>query len=168
MDNKHIGNRVIILGFPGCGSDRFAEKLQNKTGLPLIHLRDISLPAHWENIPQEEIDQKVEEMISGERWIFEGDHYRTHSVLFRSCDMIVFLDYTETLYKNGTMERIHEELADMKSSLLYEQYSRTEILIRFYHKHIRKRVYRMIEKYPDKQAVILTTPLQADEWLSGI
>ena len=168
MDNKHIGNRIIILGFPGCGSDRFAEKLQNKTGLPLIRLRDIPLPAHWENIPQEEIDQKAEEMVSGERWIFEGDHYRTHSVLFRSCDMIVFLDYMETLYKIGTMERIHEELADMKSSFLYEQYSRTEILIRFYHKHIRKRVYRMIEKYPDKQAVILATSIQADEWLSGI
>ena len=169
MDNKHTGNRIIILGFHGSARDRFAEKLQNKTGLPLIHLRDIPLPAHWENIPQEEIDQKVEEMISGEKWIFEGDHYRTYSVLFRLCDMIVFLDYTETLYKNGTMERINKELAAMgSSSFLYKQYSRTESLIRFYHKHIRKRVYRMIEKYPDKPAVILTTALQADEWLSGI
>ena len=169
MDNKHTGNRIIILGFHGCGRDRFAEKLQNKTGLPLIHLRDIPLPAHWENIPQEEIDQKAEKMISGEKWIFEGDHYRTYSVLFRSCDMIIFLDYTETLYKNGTMERINKELAAMgSSSFLYKQYSRTESLIRFYHKHIRKRVYRMIEKYPDKQAVILPTSLQADEWLSDI
>ncbi len=169
MDNIQIGNRIIILGFNGFERDRFAEKLQNKTGLPLIHLRDIRLPAHWEKIPQEEIDQKAEEMVSGEKWIFEGDHYRTYSVLFRSCDMIVFLDYTETLYKDGTMERINKEMAAVRSSpFLYKQYSQAEGFIRFYHEHIRKRVYRMIEKYPDKQAVILTTPLQADEWLSGI
>ena len=67
------------------------------------------------------------------------------------------------------MERINKVLADMgSSSFLYEQYFRTESLIRFYHKHIRKRVYRMIEKYPDKQAVILPTSLQANEWLAGI
>ena len=169
MDHMNIGNRIIILGCPGYGGAGFAEKLQKRTGLPLIHLRDIPLPEHWEQIPQEEIDQKLEMMISGSKWIFEGDHYRTHSVLFRSCDMIIFLDYTETLYGDGTVERIQKELADMEHSpYLYEQYSRIVPLIRFYHTHIRKRVYRMIEKYPEKQAVILQTPLQAEEWLSGI
>ena len=162
-----IGNRVLILGCPGSGKSTFARRLQEKTGLPLIHLDNVWWRADGTHISREEFDRALDGLLAGEKWVMDGDYSRTYEVRLRAADTVIFLDYPEAVCMAGIIARVGQNRPDMpwmEGTLDPELVAQ----VRNYRRDNRPVLLSLLQKYSEKQIFIFTDRAQADRWLSEI
>lgn len=167
MKNSSIGDKILILGCPGSGKSTFARALAAKTGLPLVHLDNVWWRADGTHIPREEFDRALDEILQGEKWIMDGDYSRTYEVRIRAADTVIFLDYPEAVCMAGIRARVGKPRPDIpwtESTLDPELVA----LVRNYRRDNRPTVLALLQKYPDKQAIVFTDRAQADRWLAEL
>lgn len=157
--------RIVILGCPGSGKSTFALKLQERTGLPLIHLDNLWWKPDRTHITREAFDRVLESVLSGERWIIDGDYSRTYEVRIRACDTVVFLDYDAQTCMNGIAERVGRNRPDipwvahgLDPELVNE--------VKSYRSENRPAIYALLDKYPDRRALVFSSRPEAERWLS--
>jgi adenylate kinase family enzyme len=84
--------RVLVIGSGGSGKTTFARRLAERTGLPLIHLDAIYWRPGWQPTPADEWREIVEQVISRDSWIIDGNYGGTLDLRLEACDTVVFLD----------------------------------------------------------------------------
>ncbi len=158
------GHKIIVLGCSGSGKSTFSKKLQEATGLPLVHLDNIWWRSDRSHISREEFDRKLDEILQGKEWIVDGDYSRTYEIRFQSCDTVIFLDYSFDECMSGIKERVGKERTDIPWT---EQSLDPELvkLVENYEKDNRPIVVSLIKKYPDKNIFVFKSRFEADEWL---
>ncbi len=162
-----IGDRILILGCPGSGKSTLARALAARTGLPLEYLDNLWWRADGTHISREAFDRALGELLPGEQWIMDGDYSRTYEVRLRAADTVIFLDYPEAVCMDGIAARVGQKRSDMpwtESALDQELVA----LVRNYHRDHRPQVLSLLQKYPDKQALIFTSREEAARWLSEL
>lgn len=167
MKNSSIGDKILILGCPGSGKSTFARALAAKTGLPLVHLDNVWWRADGTHIPREEFDRALDEILQGEKWIMDGDYSRTYEVRVRAADTVIFLDYPEEVCMAGIRARVGKPRPDIpwtESTLDPELVS----LVQNYARDDRPALLSLLQKYPEKQALIFTSRQETDRWLSDL
>ncbi len=163
-DSMKIGNKIIVLGCSGSGKSTFSKKLQKVTGLPLVHLDNIWWRFDRSHISREEFDRKLAEVLQGNQWIVDGDYSRTYEVRFKSCDTVIFLDYSYEECMKGIKERVGKERTDIPWT---EQSLDPELvkMVENYEKDNRSAVLSLINKYSEKNNFVFKSRVEADEWL---
>ena len=167
MKNPSIGHRILILGCSGSGKSTFARALAARTGLPLVHLDTVWWRADGTHIPREDFDRALDGLLRGEQWILDGDYSRTYEVRLRAADTVVFLDYPEDVCMDGIRRRIGEERPDMpwtESTLDPELVAQ----VQNYARDNLPQVLSLLQKYPDRQALIFSSRKEAARWLSDL
>ena len=167
MKNSSIGDKILILGCPGSGKSTFARALAAKTGLPLIHLDNVWWRADGTHISRDEFDLALSELLRSEKWIMDGDYSRTYEVRVRACDTVIFLDYPEEVCMAGIIARVGQKRPDIpwtESTLDPERVA----LVQNYVRDNRPALLSLLQKYPDKQALIFTSREEAARWLSDL
>lgn len=84
--------RVLVIGSGGSGKSTFAIRLAAITGLPLIHLDAHFWQPGWVEMPRDEWAVKVEQLITQERWLMDGNFGGTMERRIAACDTVIFLD----------------------------------------------------------------------------
>jgi hypothetical protein len=84
--------RILVLGCPGSGKSSFARLLADLTGLPLIHLDDHYWGQGWKRPDKDEWHATLYRLVSGERWIIDGNHQDSLELRMRRTDCVIFLD----------------------------------------------------------------------------
>ena len=167
MKDSNIGKRIIILGPSGSGKSTFSRKLHDLLSLPLIHLDNIWWKEDKTHITRKQFDQKLEEILQGEKWIIDGDYSRTYEVRFKACDTVIFLDYDKKSCLAGISERIGKKREDIPWIEDKLDPGLVE-LINNYEAKNRPIIYQLMEKYPDKRAIIFKDRNQARQWLKDL
>jgi adenylate kinase family enzyme len=87
---------VLILGRGGAGKSTLARRLGSLTGLPVIELDDWFWRPGPVPTPREQWMEIQRELISGERWIIDGDlgPYDVLEPRLRAADTVIVLDYS--------------------------------------------------------------------------
>ena len=166
-DRMELGQKIIILGCPGSGKSTLAKKLHDATGLPLFHLDAIWWNADRSHISRDEFDQKLQEILQTDQWILDGDYSRTYEIRFKSCDTVIFLDYSVDECMRGIKERVGKARTDMPWT---EQELDPELvqLVENYPKDNRPVILSLLEKYPDVTPFVFKSRLEASEWLENL
>lgn len=162
-----IGSKILVMGSCGAGKSTFARRLHEITGLPLVHLDLVWWKPDATNISREEFDRRLEEIVSGDRWIIDGDYRRTYELRVRACDTVIFLDYDAETCIRGLSQRVGQKRPDIP---WVEQSLDPELveLARRYKTDSRPRLLALLERYPEKQTVIFHTREEADAWLESL
>ena len=85
--------RVLVIGNCGAGKSTFSRKLQKITGLKLIHLDQEYWLPNWTETPEAEWQEKLQQLISGEQWIIDGNFGSSMDMRIERCDTVIYLDY---------------------------------------------------------------------------
>lgn len=165
MEDLETGNRILVLGCSGSGKSTFSKTLHEQTGLPLFHLDNLWWNEDRSHISRDEFDKKLETILAKDKWIIDGDYSRTYEMRIRSCDTIIFLDFSEKQCMEGIINRVGKTRTDIP---WVENQLDPELveLVRNYNGKNRPVLYSLIEKYPDKKVIIFNTREQAQNWLS--
>ena len=162
-----LGQKIIVLGCAGSGKSTLSRELHDVTGLPLFHLDNIWWKADRSHISREEFDRTLDEILRADQWIIDGDYSRTYEIRFRSCDTVIFLDYSVDECMNGIKERVGKVRTDIP---WIEQELDPELvkLVENYEKDNRPVILSLFEKYPDVNRLIFKSRLEASEWMSRL
>ena len=85
-------NRIAIIGAPGAGKSILAQQLAARLGLPVIHLDTLYWRPGWVEPPRAEWQALMEDLVTGERWIIDGNYGGTMEIRLAAADTIIFLD----------------------------------------------------------------------------
>ena len=156
--------RIIVVGCSGSGKSTFSLRLHEKTGIPLHHLDNIWWKKDKTHISRDEFDIKLDEIMSNDSWIIDGDYSRTYERRIVACDTIFFLDYTEDVCMEGITERVGKDRVDMPWT---ENELDPELvtLVKNFDKENRPILNDLFKKYPDKRVISFHTREEAESWL---
>ena len=98
--------KAIVIGSPGSGKTTFAEKLHERTGIPLFYLDAIWHRPDHTHISREEFDTRLSEMEALDSWIMDGHYSRTLERRLAMCDTVFFFDLPVEACLQGATERL--------------------------------------------------------------
>ena len=98
--------RVLVIGSSGAGKSVFSRRLGAITGLPVIHLDKHHWRPGWVEPPKDVWRTQVEELVTGERWIIDGNFGGTMELRLAHCDTAIFLDLPRHLCVWGVLKRV--------------------------------------------------------------
>ena len=162
---RGIGKRIVILGCPGSGKSTLAATLGRITGIPVFHLDNLWWREDRTHVTREEFDRGLAEVLSRDRWILDGDYHRTWEVRIRRCDTVLFLDYDEAVCLEGIARRTGRKRPDIPWT---EEAVDSELaeLVRNYRRDRRPALLELLERHPEKRALVFRDRAGTEEWLA--
>ena len=159
--------RVIVIGCPGSGKTTFAEKLRDKSNLPLFYLDAIWHKPDRTHISREEYDKRLAEILALDAWIIDGNYSRTIESRIAACDTVFLFDLPSEVCLDGAISRLGKDRYDMpwidteldpKLKAEIEEFSSKNL----------PSIYALVDKYRDgRNIVVFKSREEADEFLNG-
>ncbi|MBQ9912630.1 MAG: adenylate kinase [Clostridia bacterium] len=158
--------KVIVIGCPGSGKTTFAERLSERTGLPLYYLDAIWHKPDKTHIPREEFDGKIKEIFAADEWIIDGNYKRTIEMRMKECDTVFLFDLPTEACLQGVLSRIGRERYDLPwlETELDDEFRQ---FIEEFPVSTLPYIYELLKKYSDKNIVVFRSREEADEYLRG-
>ena len=89
---RAMGRRVLVVGMAGSGKSTFSRRLGAKTGLPVIHLDLHFWKPGWVAPSEDEWRDIQRALLSGDKWIVDGNYHETLELRLALADTVVFMD----------------------------------------------------------------------------
>ena len=164
--------RVLIIGGNGSGKTTFSKQLEEKTGLPLVHLDSLYWKENWESVSREEFDELLEQELIKPKWILDGNMNRTLPHRLTYCDTVVYLDFssfsclcgviTRTIkYYGKTRPDMGKNCPERISFGFYKQAF-------LYNKKFRKKYYGYMTENPQIDWIVLKNRRQVKQYLKDL
>ena len=158
--------KVIVIGCPGSGKSTVSRALHNKTGIPLYHLDMMYWNADKTTVEKSVFLERLFAVLEKDEWIIDGNYGSTMELRMSACDTVIFLDYPLDVCLDGIKERRGKPRNDMPWIETEEDAEFIEF-IKSYNEQQKPKVLELLEKYSDKNIVILRSREQADAFLNG-
>ncbi len=160
--------KAIVIGCPGAGKSTFSRNLKDKTGLPLYHLDMLWHKPDKTTISRDAFDARLKTIVSGDKWIIDGNYGRTLEMRFASCDTVFLLDLPVDECLTATASRIGKPREDFPwTETEFDEEFRQWILD--FPKNEMPAVYELIAKYKQEKTIyIFHTRNDIENYLSLI
>src|SRR5687767_1968345 len=84
--------RINVVGTSGSGKTMLARELARLLNLPYVEMDALFWKPGWRESSNEEFFPKVQEAISGDRWVLDGNYTRTLPIKWKRVQLVVWLD----------------------------------------------------------------------------
>ena len=89
--------KILIIGPGGAGKSTLAHQLGELLGIEVLHLDKLYWQPGWIEMPKPEWLRTVEELLSRDAWIMDGNYSGTLDIRYEACDTVIFMDMPRTL-----------------------------------------------------------------------
>ena len=86
-------DRVLVIGPCGAGKSTLAVELGQRLSLPVHHLDQLHWQPGWVEGSREDLAEKLDVILAGERWLIDGNYGGTLARRLARADTVVYLDY---------------------------------------------------------------------------
>ncbi len=160
--------KIIVIGCPGAGKTTFAEKLKEKTAIPLFHLDAIWHKPDRTHISREEYDARLCEILALDSWIIDGNYSRTIESRISACDTVFLFDLPVAVCLDGAISRLGKERYDMPWIDTKLDPKLKKEIEEFPSKNL-PTIYALIDKYKDgKTVVVFKSREEADGFIRSL
>lgn len=167
---RHI-NRIAIIGCGGSGKSTFARQLAHLLDLPLVHLDALYYDDQWHPLPMDEFAAQQGKVVTGERWITEGNYASTLPIRLAAADTVIFLDLPAATCLWGIVQRRWRYRGGQhQTDGVYDRISWNFIgYILGYRRTMRPRIRMLLKEHgPHARLIILTSRRHANRFLDGV
>lgn len=157
--------KVLVIGCPGSGKSTFSRALNKITGIPLFYLDMIWHKPDKTTCSREVFDQRLGEILRGERWIIDGNYARTLPLRLADCDTVFWLDYPLETCIEGIRARKGKPRVDMPWIEMEEDEEFMEF-VRNFPLSGRREIQRLLKEYPEKDIVVFHSREESEAFLA--
>jgi len=157
--------KIIVIGCPGSGKSTFSRVLHGKTGIPLYHLDMMNWNADKTTVETSVFRERLSAVLAKDAWIIDGNYGSTMELRMAACDTVIFLDYPVEVCLDGIQRRRGIKRSDMPWVETEEDAQFIEF-VKSYNEQQKPKVLALLEKYRDKNVIVLTERAKADAFLS--
>ena len=158
--------KIIVIGCPGSGKTTFAEKLRDKTKIPLFYLDAIWHKPDKTHISREDFDARLSEILALDFWIIDGNYSRTIERRISACDTVFLFDLPTEACLEGAISRLGKGRYDMPWIDTELDLRLKQEIEEFPIKNL-PTIYALIDKYREgKTIVIFKSREEADKFLT--
>ena len=159
--------RIVVIGCPGSGKSTFSKALAEKTSLPLHHLDLMFWNEDKTMVEKSAFLARLHAVLSGERWIIDGNYASTMELRIKAADTVIFLDFSCEVCLSGIRERRGKPRSDMPWFETEEDAKFVEFIER-YNEEQRPKVMELLSRYGDRNIVIFKERKDAEEFLASV
>ncbi len=91
--------RINVIGTSGSGKSTLSKQLAKKLGSPYVELDALYWKPNWTKSNDDEFFQKVNEVVSADKWVLDGNYTRTQYTAWKRVYTVVFLDFSIQLVR---------------------------------------------------------------------
>ena len=146
--------KIIVIGCPGSGKTTFAERLADKTGIPLFYLDKIWHKPDKTHISREEFDRRLSEILTGDSWIIDGNYSRTLERRIVASDTVILFDLPTNICIEGAISRLGKKRRDIPW-IDYQLDLEFKKEIENFSEKTLPTVYELLSKYKEGRKIII-------------
>lgn len=162
-----LGTKILVVGCSGSGKSTLARELGVRTGLPVVHLDNLFWRIDGTHVSAEEFDRRLDEVLSQDALILDGDFSRTYERRIATADTVILLDYPEEVCLAGIAGRVGKVRPDIPW-VERELDPALVAHVRAWRSKTRPRLLELLAKYPHKQVFVLRSREEAAMWLGSL
>lgn len=141
--------RINVIGTTGSGKSTLSKTLAEALGYPYLQMDQLFWKPNWQEPTDEEFFPILNEALTGDTWVLDGNYSRTSAIKWERVDAIIWIDlgFTRTLWQllSRTVKRatVRKELwpgTGNRDSLSRAFFSKESILFWFLRTYHRNRV----------------------------
>lgn len=159
--------RIVVIGCPGSGKSTLSRELHNITGIPLYHLDMMYWNADKTTVEKSVFLGRLAAVLKKDEWIIDGNYSSTMEVRIAACDTVIFLDYPLDICLDGIKLRRGKPRNDMPWIETEENAEFIEF-IKSYNDKQKPKVLDLLEKYSNKNIIILKSRTEAAKFLHDV
>ncbi|MCG7308187.1 hypothetical protein [Brachybacterium sp. ACRRE] len=97
--------RIAVVGSGGSGKTYVSRALGKMLDVPVTHLDAVYYDEDWHPLPAEQFAARQRDMVSGDRWVIDGNHCATLPIRLAACDTVVMMDVSTASALLGVLWR---------------------------------------------------------------
>jgi adenylate kinase family enzyme len=178
--NPESLKRTVVVGTSCSGKTTFARRLAGLLSVKRIELDAINWLPGWRPRPHEEFRMLVEEAVSADEWVLDGNYSRTRDIVLPRATALIWLNYSFPLVGYRALSRTTRRVfykqtsyAGNKETFRRAFLSRDSILVwvlKTFHRRRREYSELLQELRRDERMriIVFRTPSEAERFLSQL
>lgn len=86
--------RIHVVGTSGSGKTTLAQQISQRLHMAHIELDALHWDANWAGAPDAVFRDRVEQALTGDRWVIDGNYSRVRDIVWSRADTVVWLNYS--------------------------------------------------------------------------
>jgi len=142
--------KISVIGCCGIGTDEFGQAISKKTGLPYHDIAEAYYLEEEDIIKNIPFDDREKEMAQKPEWVISG--ISKHCI--KECDTVCFLNYPRKLC--GDIIKANPDRGITWGAVVK------------FHMNTLPEILQMLEKYPEKNIVVLKNEEEKNDFINNL